>query len=36
MNINSEEKKQVANKKPISMGAVEPLSSNDKGNYAKF
>tara|TARA_Y100000768_G_scaffold307929_3_gene242033 strand:- start:2384 stop:2839 length:456 start_codon:yes stop_codon:yes gene_type:complete len=34
--VNSEEKKQAATKKPISMGAVEPLSSNDKGNYAKF
>jgi len=34
--VNSAEKKQAAHKKPISMGSVEPLSSNDKGNYAKF
>jgi len=34
--VSKEEKKQASNKNPISMGSVEPLLSNDKGNYAKY
>ena len=34
--VHGEEKKQASSKKPVSMGSVEPLSSNDKGNYATF
>ena len=34
--VHTEEKKQADNKKPAPTGTVEPISSDDKGNYAKF